>query len=171
MLLLEVQEPTVEFSEPPGLVRKEICPLSGLIPTDLCPGRMEEVFISGSEPRQYCRFPHNGQTASARAEKDFGLPLARASSLKVVFPQDGDVFRLDPVLRPDYQSIRFRAAVPADAGITAVEWWVNGRRVGTSDFPYTYSWALKKGSWTIKAIVRIKDKRLESTAVKILVLS
>ncbi|HEX9901231.1 MAG TPA: penicillin-binding protein 1C [Acidobacteriota bacterium] len=173
MLLLEAQGPASEFTEPPGLVRKEICPSSGLIPTDLCPGRMEEVYLSGTEPKKYCPLRHDlglragaGQAVERRTPA-FGPPL----SLSILFPQEGDIFKLDPVLRQNYQSIRFRAGVPADMGITAVEWWVNGRKIGSSGFPYTFPWTLCPGSWTIKITARAGEKKLESPAVKIQVLS
>jgi len=152
-------------------VRKDICPQSGLLPTDLCPGRMEEVYILGSEPRQYCTLRHDLQPGPNRASPDLGPTLAPPQSLKVLFPQEGDIFKLDPVLRPHYQSIRFRASVPPDLGISSVEWWVNGQKVGSSGLPYTFPWALKKGAWTIKATARGKEKVLESATVKILVLS
>ena len=171
MLVLEGQGPSGEFAEPPGLVRKEICPLSGMIPTDRCPGRMEEVYISGSEPSEYCPLNHDRRAVSSPA-KERGRPSQFPTrSLRVLFPQEGDIFKLDPVLRRDYQSIRLRARVPENLGIAAVEWWVNGRKVGSSGFPYTFSWSLRPGPYTIKITARAGDRELESPAVKILVLS
>jgi penicillin-binding protein 1C len=173
MLLLEAQGPAADFAQPAGLVRKEICPLSGLIPTDLCPGRMEEVYLSGTEPKKYCPLRHEFSLRAAagpseeRPSPAFGPPL----SFRVLYPQEGDIFKLDPVLRQNYQSIRFRAGVPADMGITAVEWWVNGRKIGSSGFPYTFPWTLSPGGWTIKITARAGEKKLESPAVKIQVLS
>jgi hypothetical protein len=61
--------------------------------------------------------------------------------------------------------------VPENLGIAAVEWWVNGRKVGSSGFPYTFSWSLRPGPYTIKITARAGDRELESPAVKILVLS
>ena len=46
--------PVQEFAEPEGLVRVEVCSLSGQLPSPHCPHRKTELFIAGTEPRQYC---------------------------------------------------------------------------------------------------------------------
>jgi membrane carboxypeptidase/penicillin-binding protein PbpC len=43
-------QPELEFVEPSGLIRQEVCALSGLLPTDACPLRRTELFIPGTEP-------------------------------------------------------------------------------------------------------------------------
>lgn len=42
--------PERQFIRPPGLVRVEVCALSGLLPTEACPYRRWEWFIHGTEP-------------------------------------------------------------------------------------------------------------------------
>lgn len=42
-----------DFQQPEGLVRVEVCALSGLLPTSDCPYRREEWFISGTQPTAY----------------------------------------------------------------------------------------------------------------------
>jgi 1A family penicillin-binding protein len=44
--------PVKDFTRPEGLVRREVCTLSGLLPTEACPERRSEWFISGTEPHQ-----------------------------------------------------------------------------------------------------------------------
>lgn len=44
--------PSSAWTEPPGLVHKDVCDPSGLLPTPDCPNKVPEVFISGSEPNQ-----------------------------------------------------------------------------------------------------------------------
>ncbi len=39
-----------DFVEPPGITRLEVCRVSGLLPGEYCPQRIEELFIRGSEP-------------------------------------------------------------------------------------------------------------------------
>jgi len=46
--------PVQEFAEPEGLVRVEVCSLSGKLPSPHCPHRRTELFIAGTEPREYC---------------------------------------------------------------------------------------------------------------------
>lgn len=49
---LLVGVPERPFSEPRGLVRQEVCALSGLLPTSACPHTREELFISGTVPTE-----------------------------------------------------------------------------------------------------------------------
>lgn len=42
--------PTKDFTKPAGIVKKEICKLSGMLPTERCTERMFEYFIEGTEP-------------------------------------------------------------------------------------------------------------------------
>ncbi|MCJ7565112.1 MAG: Ig-like domain-containing protein [Candidatus Aminicenantes bacterium] len=88
----------------------------------------------------------------------------------ISFPLDGDVFKLDPVLRRDYQTIQLKAAIADRIEVLAVEWWVNGQKVGTSGFPFTLAWNLAPGSNTIEARAVLKTGRLQNRRVKITVL-
>jgi 1A family penicillin-binding protein len=46
--------PVQDFAEPEGLVRVEVCSLSGKLPSPHCPHHKTELFIAGTEPREYC---------------------------------------------------------------------------------------------------------------------
>ena len=43
-------QPDAAFPQPSGMVRSEVCALSGLLPTDACPYRRKEWFIAGTQP-------------------------------------------------------------------------------------------------------------------------
>jgi penicillin-binding protein 1C len=45
-------QPELHFAEPEGIVRREICTVSGLLATPECPRRRVELFIDGTEPTQ-----------------------------------------------------------------------------------------------------------------------
>lgn len=45
-------QPRLAFSEPPGIVRLEVCAASGLLPTPECPHTRSEVFIEGTTPTE-----------------------------------------------------------------------------------------------------------------------
>ncbi len=45
-------QPELDFEAPPGLVRLEVCSLSGKLPTRACPHRQTELFIPGTEPTE-----------------------------------------------------------------------------------------------------------------------
>jgi hypothetical protein len=42
------------FPTPPGMTRVEVCAVSGLLPTEHCPNRINALFIEGTEPTEYC---------------------------------------------------------------------------------------------------------------------
>lgn len=44
----------VAFAEPPGLVRRQVCAVSGLLPSAADTDLVSEVFIAGQEPKQVC---------------------------------------------------------------------------------------------------------------------
>lgn len=83
-------QPELRFQEPPGLVRREVCALSGLIPTDTCPRREMEWFIEGTEPTEYDtfyqRFTIDRQTGLLA--DDSTPPEDRIERVFVVLPQE-----------------------------------------------------------------------------------
>jgi len=93
------------------------------------------------------------------------------SRFTVSFPVEGDVFRLDPVLRPEHQRILLKAAVPEGESPERIEWWVNGRKAGEAVYPYSMFWNLRPGSFTIMAAAVREGKRTESAPVRIVVLT
>jgi membrane carboxypeptidase/penicillin-binding protein PbpC len=46
-------QPELDFKQPPGLARQEVCALSGLLPTPDCQRRRIELFIDGTQPTTY----------------------------------------------------------------------------------------------------------------------
>ena len=45
-----------DFVEPDGLIHREVCSLSGLLPTQACTRRINELFLVGTEPTDYDTF-------------------------------------------------------------------------------------------------------------------
>ena len=60
-----------EFAMPAGIVMRSIDPLSGQLATTECPDPMEEVFLEGTEPTEYC--PLHGGGLFDRLKRTFGL--------------------------------------------------------------------------------------------------
>ena len=169
MLLLGKDGSGGRFEEPEGLVRIKICPLTGKRPTFSCPGIMEEIFIRGTEPHEFCDIhPRNKITAE---EQGSIIQPGKYLKINIDFPADGDIFKIDPVLPGIYQSIRLSASVAPHEEIKNIEWWINDKLAGISTFPFSLSWQLEPGCYTIKAKVREGNKNIESHSVKITVLS
>ncbi len=168
MLLLNRGGEWAGFARRPGSPGFPVCPQSGALPGQGCPGAVEEVFIRGTEPSESCGLHRRGNpevTAPTRGVD------ARRARLEVSFPVDGDIFRLDPVLRQEHQRILLKAAVPGGVNPDSIEWWINGRKAGETAHPYSMFWNLRPGSFTIMAAAVRNGKRIESVPVRIVVLS
>lgn len=169
MLLLGKDGSGGRFEEPEGLVRTKICPLTGKRPTSSCPGIMEEIFIRGKEPHEFCDIHPRDKITTA--EEGSIIHPGKYLQIDINFPTDGDIFKIDPVLPGEYQSIRLSASVAPNKEIKNIEWWINEELVGISTSPFSLSWQLEPGSYIIKAKIREGNKNIESHPVKITVLS
>ncbi|HIC87787.1 MAG TPA: penicillin-binding protein 1C, partial [Anaerolineae bacterium] len=72
-------------------------------------------------------------------------PLSDEDShqLAIIFPDDGDIFKIDPILRPQYQTLQLQAFVPP--GIRKIQWLVDGKVIATVGRPFSCRWKLTKG--------------------------
>ncbi len=169
MLLLHKDGYPESFREPPGLVRRFICPASGALASSACPGRAEELFVKGTEPLETCSLSHAVEGVPAiKAEAG---PTGRSEGLRIAFPLDGDVFKIDPELPLDDQAVRLRVTKAGVVGADRVEWYVNGNKIGDSDGTDGLDWKLRTGSYTIWAVAVSGAKTTESRPVRITVLS
>ncbi len=76
--------------------------------------------------------------------------------LAISFPSSGDVFKLDPILRAEYQTVTIESQVVP--GVENVSLWLNGNEVATLRPPYRFRLplaSLRKGSSTLM----LKGKR------------
>ncbi len=188
MLLLYQKREWEAFEEPPGIVRIAVCPESGELPSESCPTAIREIFIEGTEPRSACslhsRMNVKGFHPAVKVEHLFS-PLTSenlssppekqqdsAASIRIIFPRDGDVFKLDPILRQECQQIKLRASVLFGGRLPeVVEWYVNERKIGRAPSSLSLFWNLKPGSYTIKAKLITGAKTKESLPVRIHVLT
>jgi len=169
ILLLAGKDSGERFKEPENLVHKNICSLSGKLSSSSCPGYTEEIFIKGTEPHDICAL-HKKDTILLKKENF--IPSEKSPlKIEVSFPADGDIFKIDPILPQAYQTIKFKACLPDGLGITRIEWIVNEEKIGVSHFPFSISWQLRPGSYSIKATTYKGNKKFESRPVKIRVLS
>jgi penicillin-binding protein 1C len=160
MLLLENKKSGIKFAKADKVMKHKICPLSGNLATEHCPGTIEDIFIEGTEPKEYCHF----HTAS-QMPKD--LLTFQVKEFKIAFPKDRDVFKMDPILRQEYQRITLKASIPKDMEVDRVEWRVNDHKIGDSSYPFCLYWNLRPGIHTIKAIAIEGNQRQESSSVEI----
>jgi penicillin-binding protein 1C len=172
MLLLHRQRRTAACPVPGGLVRRTVCATTGDLASAACPARVEEVFIAGTEPLLVCD-RENGARRALRAEIPAAAgpprPSAASAGPQIVFPEDGSVFQVDPVLRAEYQKVRCRASLDGLEDLRRLEWYVDGSRAGATQGG-TWIWNLRPGSYTIKAVAVTGRGRVAGPPVRVTVL-
>ena len=149
------------FTQPSGLIQIEVCDLSGLLPTEACPHKKKEWFISGTQPATPDTFYQHtaaGDTvlnipieAQAWARSQGFLLLDDANDtppatdvLILISPVDNTTYRLTPRLNLSAQQVAFSTL--ADPGFAQVTFFVNGIALTTlSAPPYKTWWTLSIG--------------------------
>lgn len=63
------------------------------------------------------------------------------------FPRDGDVFKIDPDLRLEYQTISLNPDVNKE--VTKVVWKVDNKEFIHTEYPYSLTWNLQRGRHTM----------------------
>lgn len=89
---------------------------------------------------------------------------AESSRLSILSPQNGQIYKIDPILRKEYQTIRILAHLPP--GISDVRVHVNG----TDQFPYGSAatwWTLKRGNHRFQLDGKIRGRKVTSRPVTI----
>jgi penicillin-binding protein 1C len=69
---------------------------------------------------------------------------------EISYPKDGDVFKIDAVLRKDYQVVVCKPKIYARAD--RVMWYVDGKKAFTASYPYHFSWKITVGQHEIYMI-------------------
>ncbi len=91
-----------------------------------------------------------------------------ASSLQITFPDEGDIFKIDPILRQEFQTLLLECV--ATEGITEVTWLIDGEPLQTVAPPFRARWQLRRGECIVQARGRIDSTIVESAPRKFRVL-
>jgi penicillin-binding protein 1C len=138
----------------PGLVRTEICALSGMRAGPSCPRRLSEFLPSRGAPGP-CTWHAEGKEALQVPAtfkgwaRETGLlargPVAQAEpGLKIVAPPKEAVYVRDPTLRDEFQTVALRAT--AEDGAGPLTWEVDGRALGSVAPGASLDWVLVPGT-------------------------
>lgn len=92
MAVYETETPTW-YTDPPGVVRRNVCALSGMKPGPGCPSTVNEVFRAGSEPRCACSFHRR-----IRLDRETGLLATERC------PRGETIERTFVCLPPEYET-------------------------------------------------------------------
>ncbi len=169
LLTLENNKSIKAFEKIEGIIEIDICPVSGHLADKNCPGSMTEIFIPGTEPKTKCSLHGQDQIQNPLESKSVQEDRP-AVDLIIAFPRNGDVFKIDPILRHGYQKLQFIASVPEGFQFDKLEWWINGKKESETDTQFSYSWKLQPGLYTITVLARSETRVIKSHPVAIRVL-
>lgn len=165
MIELHRNEYPAGFEEPKSLVHSKICAKTGLIAGKGCP-IIEEIYIPGTEPKDTC-FYCGGLTDSRKCcpyigEMDpvgTGLVPVRNNigGFRIIHPQNGDIFKLDPQIPYRNQAIVFK--VQCDSSIESFTLHLNGKNL--CENKSTYLWQPKPGKYELEARAKGRLKSYE----------
>ena len=213
LLLHSSNTPALQFSKPEGITEANICPRSGMVVGESCPGEIHEYFVQGSEPKEVCNVhkkfrldTRNGLLATRNTPQEFveekvfeifppifnkwaeeeGIPkpsvqvtvisqvergkMTVTSPLAINSPVSGDVFKLDLILRPEYQTLTVESLVAPE--VEHVSLWLNGDEVAPLQPPYRFRLplaSLRKGYHTLVLKGKKGVRNVQSEPVKVAV--
>jgi penicillin-binding protein 1C len=141
-----------------GLVRRNICKTTGLLPSRFSIAITNEFFLTGTEPRDDSAdyFASDGRLllpdAYARwcASRDNTIGAHVQSDFRITSPPPNAHYQIDPVLPASQQMVELTASSVGD-----VEWFVNGARVAP-ERDGRFFWQLVAGDWNVHAVSRNK---------------
>ena len=140
--------------KPCGTIKEiKICKLSGMIAGSHCPNSYNEYFDEHNFPAAKCSWHFKNKTVVPveynEWAKEKKIPYAQSESLKIIFPHDGAVFKIEKTVRKNLQAIPLKAVAAKD-----IRWFIDGTPIGVGS---ELVWTLVEGHHTIA----IKDKTQE----------
>lgn len=142
---------TRPFPVPSGIREREVCPESGKLPTPDCPSLMREMFRVDHLPTEVCDMHHASLSTHSTSSE----------GLKIKFPVEGDIFKINPRMARSAQRIRLESNVSDPTA--RVGWTVDSRRVPAEGS--VGWWTLQPGRHTARVSIESVGRRLVSPVI------
>jgi penicillin-binding protein 1C len=110
--------------------------------------------------------PRPPRTASPLEPK--GQPGPAHEVPVITFPDEGDIYKVDPVLRAEFQTLELTVVVPP--GVNRISWWVDDSLFCSVEHPFQARWRLVQGRHRFQVRAETATGLLVSKPVHILVL-
>ena len=168
--LLRRDHPLDRPMENDKLVRREICKVTGLLPSRFSEAKLSELFLAGTEPHEDSTeyFTSEGtlllpnEYAAWCASRDNTVGAHVRSAARITNPPTNARYELDPTLSSSQQMVELTAAFAGD-----VQWFVNGAPI-SAQRDGRFFWQLAPGKWNVRAVSRTavaeEEIRVETTA-------
>jgi len=172
-ILMRIVKDSKNFKLPDNLKKVIICPLSGCLTNDSCPGAVYE-YLPKDVKLQICdyhyfennklkvKYPpmyaiwaksHGHETNINFINSDYNYP-------KIIRPNDQTVFYYDPTILDNEQIIKIEVIHNKRENLNL---FINGSLYKTLNYPYTFNLPLKKGKWIIEVTDKINSDSISIT--------
>jgi len=150
MIELHRRSYPTRFPEPPDLTTARVCGKSGLIARDVCPVKIDEIFIPGTEPRESCAVCQD--TSGTRSIAYLGLhpTLNTDHPLAILNPRSGDIYKINPQVSYQTQGIKFIVETLGNLG--ELDFMLDGRSLGKIKYPYVHVWSPVAGKHVLEVL-------------------
>jgi penicillin-binding protein 1C len=166
LLALHRNRPPARFERPAGLISREVCSDSGLLPGPECATRTTELFLARLPAPDRCSMHRSADPGGAYLGPDYAGWLAdremrgvrgryhldprsaTGAGIEIAYPHADDRFVL-PRATGEESSITVRA-IPRQA-VPFLRWFLDGVEVSRTPPPYRWSWKLTRGRHTLLA--------------------
>jgi penicillin-binding protein 1C len=125
---------------------------NGLLASDHCPSTYTEEKVFEVLPPEYSSWQaKNNREAPPSTYSSFCEPDRIAShALVITSPLDGDIYLIEPGYDRKTQSIEMKGEV--DPALPRIDWYVNGKKYLSAEWPYTAFFNLTKGKHKIEMV-------------------
>lgn len=161
MIELHRNEYPENFEEPGTLVHTMVCARTGMIPKKDCPV-IEEIFIPGTEPNDTCFYC--GEQADNHIVENSSVDTVclrriipvhnNISGFRIIHPQNGDIFKLDPHIPVRNQGIAIR--IFTDTLINSYSVYLNGILLYKNNS--NFLWQAKPGKYVLEVKAQGRSK-------------
>ncbi|MBK8173449.1 MAG: penicillin-binding protein 1C [Sandaracinaceae bacterium] len=148
--------PARDFTQPAGVARIDVCPISGMLPGPHCGSHVHELVARSAAPHEQCTWhTSDGVSLPAEVQAFSPTPNARAldegrAPLRILAPANESRFVRDPSLPAASQGLVLRAALGAPH-VARVHWTDNGQPIGEPSAPFSQVWMLSPGVHRLRA--------------------
>lgn len=153
----------LDFDPPQGYSKHPICALSGLKPTPACPTVVQEYIQQTKLAEYHNKLDSLYQTLNGQTRLNlpahYNTWLAQqpepplSTSLKILFPQDGDRF----LMPKDGKAPKLALTITGLSG--SATWRINGKIIYQGSENHFF-WTLEPGDWTLSVETRKIDEKI-----------
>jgi len=157
---------------PDGIIKLNVCALSGLQASPACPDTVEEYFDTRFQPNQPCTWhlSNHGSTAviypelyrkwASQNNNRENMEFRLAEEKRISFPQRRDFFFISNAISRKNQEIRFEIMGFKEGDV--VDYYVDGKFFRQSVFPAFPMWPLQRGDHTLT--IKMGEQTIDSVS-------